>query len=163
MNTGIQALLVHSDERPLEDLRPLLEAQGMGVSRARSCVEAAAALAGLEPPLLIFTDTILRDGTWSDVEALAESLHPATPVIVVSRFVDLPLYLDVLERGAADFLVPPFREVDVTHVVRGALLNKSRIPSGLVRATIGRRPEVIQHAQNHVCSRVRASHAQAGR
>jgi DNA-binding NtrC family response regulator len=163
MRTQFRALLVHGEESPAPGLQPFLEGEGIETSWVHSCAKAEAALACVERPALIFTDTVLTDGTWADVETLAEGVRPAVPVIVVSRFVDLPLYLDVLERGAADFIVPPFREADVACVVKGALLNRSRIPSGLSRATTGKRSEVTQNAQNHTCSRVGAAHAQAGR
>lgn len=161
MGTRIHALLVHDDERPVAELKPLLESQGIEVLQAGSCAEAEAALACAEPPVLIFTDTVLSDGTWADVQSLAE--HQGVPVIVVSRFVDLPFYLEVLESGASDYIVPPFREADLAWVVRGALMDTSRTPSGLPRKTTRTGPEVIQHAQNHVAWGSRAAHAQAGR
>jgi FixJ family two-component response regulator len=49
-----------------------------------------------------------------------------SPVVVVSRLVDLDLYLDVLESGASDFIVPPFQASDVAYVVSGALLDGPR-------------------------------------
>ena len=45
----------------------------------------------------------------------------AIPVIVVSRFVDIDLYLKALESGASDFIVPPFSAADVAYVVRTAI------------------------------------------
>lgn len=156
-----RALLVHDEERPVAELEPLLESLGIEVLQARSCAEAEAALVCAEPPVLIFTDTVLSDGTWADVQSLAE--HPGVPVIVVSRFVDLPFYLEVLESGASDYIVPPFREADLAWVVESALMDRSQIPSGLFRKTTGTRLEVTQHAQNHTASGSRAAHAQAGR
>lgn len=162
MQARVRALLVHDQERPVAELKPVLESQGIETLQARNCAEAEAALACPERPLLIFTDTVLTDGTWTDVQSLAE--HLAVPVIVVSRFVDLPLYLDVLESGAADFIVPPFREADLTQVIHGALLRRGAwLLSAPPRATAGIRPEVMQHAQNHAGSEIRAAHAQAGR
>ncbi len=161
MQARVRALLVHDEERPVSELKPLLELQGIETIQARSCAEAEAALASVEPPVLIFTDTVLPDGTWADVQNLAE--HQAAPVIVISRSVDLPFYLEVMERGASDYMVPPFREVDVTYVVRGALLDRLRVSSALLRTTPERAREITQHAQNHADSRVSAAHAQAGR
>jgi two-component system, chemotaxis family, chemotaxis protein CheY len=121
MQVRTRALLVHHEEGPLTELKFVLEGQGIETSRVRTCAEAEAALTRAEPPFLIFTDTVLTDGTWANVAALAEKGHPALSVIVVSRQVDIPLYLDVLESSASDFIVPPFRDADVAHVVKGAL------------------------------------------
>lgn len=166
MQPSVRTLLVHDEERPMVQLKPFLERLGFQTARARSCAEAEAVLAYPERPVLIFTDTVLADGTWADVEALAERLLPPVPVIVVSRFVDLPFYLDVLESGVSDYVVPPFQEADVAYVVKGALLERSRNPfggPGFSRTTTRTRSEVTQHAQNHTYPGVRAAHAQAGR
>ncbi len=117
----IRALLVHQEEGPLTELKFVLEGQGIETSRVRTCAEAEAALTRPEPPLLIFTDAVLADGTWADVLKLAEKEPLAQSVIVVSRHVDIPLYLDALESGASDFIVPPFRVAEVAYVVEGAL------------------------------------------
>jgi len=120
MRARIRALLVHYEEMPMTELKFVLDRLGIETSRARTCAEAEAALDGAEPPRLIFTDTVLTDGTWAKVTALAGKGRPALSVIVVSREVDIPLYLDV-ESGASDFIVPPFRDADVAQVVKGAL------------------------------------------
>jgi len=113
--------LVHDEEGPLTQLKFVLERQGIETSRVRTCAEAEAALTYAQPPLLIFTDTVLTDGTWANIAALAEKGHLALSVIVVSRHVDICLYLDALESGASDFIVPPFGDADVAYVVKGAL------------------------------------------
>ena len=120
MRARIRALLVHYEEMPMTELKFVLDRLRIETSRARTCAEAEAALDGAEPPRLIFTDTVLTDGTWANVTALPGKGRPALSVIVVSREVDIPLYLDV-ESGASDFIVPPFRDADVAQVVKGAL------------------------------------------
>ena len=137
MGAGGYALLVRYEEKPIADLRPLLEAQGIATRQAGSCGEAESMIARVEPPALIFTDTVLSDGTWANVEGLAKRVSPEVPVIVVSRFVDLRLYLDVLDGGASDFIVPPFRDIDIAHVVKGALGGRFRFASSLARAATG--------------------------
>ncbi|MGH9353465.1 MAG: response regulator [Terriglobia bacterium] len=147
MQARVRALLVHDEEKPLAELEPFLEEHGIEASRARNCAQAEAALTGLQPPALIFTDTVFTDGNWADVEALAERQRPAVPVIVVSRLVDLPLDLQVLESGASDFIVPPFREADLAWVLEGVLLRSGlRVPSVSSRPTTGTNLGVTQHA-----------------
>ncbi len=77
-------------------------------------------LEGPVPPLLVFTDRQLPDGTWRDIVRLAESAHAPTSVIVVSRLTDVRLYVDAIEQGAYDFIVPPFEAAGLAHVVRCA-------------------------------------------
>jgi DNA-binding NtrC family response regulator len=120
MQLTIHALLVHQNPEP--DLEALLKTLGIVTLRARNCAEAEAMLPRVESPLLIFTDLQLPDGTWTDIKSVADRRRPGLPVIVVSRQVDIPLYLDALDRGVCDFIVPPFSQSELKHVVFGALL-----------------------------------------
>jgi FixJ family two-component response regulator len=162
MRPVAQALLVHNEEGSWRGLKALLEGLGFEVLRTRTCAETETALVSSAAPILIFTGTALTDGSWADVEALAANAQPPVPVIVVSRTVDIPLYLDVLERGASDFIVPPFRQAEVAHVIQGALL-RSGVAADWCQASPGTRLEVKEHAQNHSGAKGRASHAEAGR
>lgn len=163
MRNRVRALLVYGQERPVAELTSFLRTEGIEISRARSCSEAERALRSLKPIDLIFTDTVLADCTWAEVETLAERVRPLVPVIVVSRLVDIPLYLDVLESGAADFIVPPFREADLAYVVEGALLAGSRVNPTRPKAAAVTMSKVGKYAQNYAGSGVGAAHAQAGR
>jgi DNA-binding NtrC family response regulator len=120
MSLQTRALLVYDLDDPVSALGPLLETQGIQTSRAQNCEQARQLLKDPEPPQLVFTDTNLPDGTWSDVLALAHSARVRMQVIVVSRRVDTNLFLDVVESRAFDFIVPPFRDSDLAHVVRCA-------------------------------------------
>ena len=51
----------------------------------------------------------------------ARRMPSPVPVVVVSRYVDVDLYLDALEKGAWDYIVPPFRAADLAYVVNGAI------------------------------------------
>jgi DNA-binding NtrC family response regulator len=127
------ALLVHDYEYPLADLGAPLTRLGFRNLRARSCREARYFLGSARPPALVFTDTDLPDGGWTETVAFAGRARPPVPVIVVSRVVDIRLYLDAMEAGATEFMVPPFRESDVKYVVRGAAINTVRGNSDLAR------------------------------
>lgn len=121
MQNRIRVLLVHDEEDPMKELDVLLKRQGLETLRLRGCAGVETVMADSEPPHLIFTDTVLPDGTWADVKDLAARTPWAVPVIVVCRFVNLPLYLEALENGASDFIVPPFRDADVAYVIQSAL------------------------------------------
>ncbi|HXJ96003.1 MAG TPA: response regulator [Terriglobia bacterium] len=163
MTERVRALLVYQHEGPLEELRRLLEMRGFLTARAPSLKATVAALSSHKAADVIFTDTDLADGSWADVEELAQRERPPVPVIVVSNHVDIPLYLDALEAGASDFIVPPFRDADLDFVVRGALLKRVLIRTAPVRVAAGRVHEVEQHAENHSRSRVRTFYPQSGR
>ena len=100
-------LLVYHEEDPVRTVEQSLLDQGMSTLRVRNCAEPRAALRELAAPAVLFTDTVLADGTWANVLKGASAVPASIPVIVVSRVIDIPLYLDVLESGAYDFIVPP--------------------------------------------------------
>lgn len=58
-----------------------------------------------------------------------------TPVIVMSRFVSMQLYLDTQDGGAVDFIVPPMTPRDLAYVLRVAM-DRTRPP----RSTGSRSP-----------------------
>jgi FixJ family two-component response regulator len=72
---------------------------------------------------LVFTEAKLPDGTWADIVKLAIAAHKPVKVIVVSHFVDVDLYVDTMEAGAFDFIVPPLSASELTHVVKSAVEN----------------------------------------
>jgi DNA-binding NtrC family response regulator len=106
-------------------LKSVLEEQGIRVVLAATCTEAQTLLE--QRPQLVFTAAAVPGGTWAEVLLAAQAAGPL-PVIVVSRYVDLKLYLNVLEAGGADFIVPPFVGLDVAHVVRSALCDTAIPP-----------------------------------
>lgn len=124
MKRNFLALLVHDRNQSdsFQTLETLLAQAGIQTLHAYNCSDTRVLLRRREPPRLVFTGTALPDGTWADVLDLANKVCPAARVIVVSPQVDLHLYLEVLDSGASDFIVPPFRGADVEHVVRGAML-----------------------------------------
>ncbi len=115
------ALLITDRPASVFGLRSLLESLGFAVYAAANLSEAALLFVSTPPPHLVFTDTDLTDGTWEEVLSLARKCEPAINVIVISRTVDVSLYIQVLESGAYDFIVPPFELAEVEHVIRNGM------------------------------------------
>lgn len=123
MGEEIRALLLHSWRDPLRTLRQALDSQGVKTLQARNCAEATRLLQDSDPPPLLFTDTHLPDGNWADAIRIARKAPEPVSVIVVSRVVDVPLYVEALQSGAFDFISPPFEQAELAHVVRCAAAN----------------------------------------
>lgn len=116
----ITALMVHDEEELFRDLKRRVSELGIPSIQLRTFVEVKYLLKRLHQPTLIFTDVTLPDCTWTDVVEAAKNTTPPCPVIVVSRFVDLSLYLEALQRGAADFIVVPFSTAELESIIRSA-------------------------------------------
>ncbi len=134
MKEATSALFVHYESEPVGALEKALEGQFVKVCHATNCREASRLLEDSNPPHLVFTDTTLPDGTWADVLGLAAKAPATVNVIVVAHFPDMRLYVEAIERGAFDFLAPPFMAFDVAHVMRCALENVVSRRHGQVHA-----------------------------
>ena len=122
MPTGFSALLVYDQDEPMGGVERIFLAHGVKLRRSRNYFDARAVLGSLTPPSVVVTDLVLPDGDWADILRAANEGPAKTPVIVVSRILDTRLYLDVLDSGAHDFIVPPFSAPDLAYIVRTALL-----------------------------------------
>jgi DNA-binding NtrC family response regulator len=126
MSEQLSALVVNEDASVLLELRAVLEDQEVVTRCARTCEEARAALSLEKIPTIVFTGTSFPDGNWRDVIKLAEQASPQIGVIVTTRSTDMRLYLDAMDEGAADYIVPPFVPRDVAHIIRSAIQDVRR-------------------------------------
>ena len=123
MRKEIVALLVHNQSEYMQGLAVRLQNEGIMVHEAQTWQAAAQELKRADPPQLVFSDSTLRDCNWTDIVRLAGRASQPVNVIVVTRVMDTKLYLEALEGGAFDFIVPPFASLDLAHVVRCAADN----------------------------------------
>jgi DNA-binding NtrC family response regulator len=122
----ISALVVSAQGEHSHELERALSSQAIQSLRASSCLEARGFLQKAKPPHLLFTDTMLPDGTWADLLTLARQASLPVDVIVVSRLDDVGLYLETMQQGAFDFISAPFPASDLAHVVECASSDVSR-------------------------------------
>jgi DNA-binding NtrC family response regulator len=121
MREEISAVLLHQPTESQRLLKQALEGRSIKVNWLQNCREALPVLREADPPHLVFTEALLPDGTWADVVKLAlEALKPVK-VIVVSRLIDVALYLKTINGGAFDFIVPPVTSDDLAHILKCAV------------------------------------------
>jgi len=120
MELNGKAVLVCQNDGVFGDLRRVLEVLGLEAVHVHGCKELRSRLQDLGA-LAVFTEATLADGRYRDVCRIASEPATPLPVIVVSPFVDVDLYLDSMENGASDFIVPPFLTTEVAYVLMTAL------------------------------------------
>jgi len=69
----------------------------------------------------VFCDWDCADGTWRDVLLKLKELNLQIPLIVLSRCGCEKEWVEVLEAGAFDFLVPPYTSTQILGVLEQAL------------------------------------------
>lgn len=122
MNDRCFALLAHDRLKPLDALKSALKDLSVETYSFRSC-EGTKRLIPQTQPLLVFTDTVLPEASWTDVIKLAENAGSAVTVIVVGTNKDVKFYLTTLERGAFDFVLPPFENEALDFIVQSVSRN----------------------------------------
>jgi DNA-binding NtrC family response regulator len=126
MQERIRALLVHDRPEPMASLRRALESQSIETQSVRTCQEANRTLWGHQPPHLVLAAARLPDGSWEDLVLMAARAPAPVNVIVVSEVVDVAFYLEAIQVGAFDFIVPPMSPADFAYVVGSAVDNAVR-------------------------------------
>ena len=156
MKENIKALLVQARHNPLDPLRLALEEQSIATLTARNCGEAALALWSDRPPHLVFTEIQFTDGNWTDVLTLADKASEPVNVILVAPFADVTFYVQAIERGAFDFIVPPLSNSELLHVVRiaaeNALSQRQKEAAALASAFHPAAPQVAVTENEHAVS-----------
>jgi DNA-binding NtrC family response regulator len=121
MKIAHSVLLIHNEPDAFRELEATLGEQKIRTCRAHHCAEARKMLRRSVPVDLVLTEAVLADGTWKDVIRLARELANDAPVIVMSRVMNMSLYLDTQEGGAADFMVTPMAPRDLAYILSGAM------------------------------------------
>jgi DNA-binding NtrC family response regulator len=115
----ITALLVGKQDGCLPRLEQCLKDLGLKTRWIGRSNQLRGSLSKARARIVVFAATD-ASGSWTKViEAGRQSGN--RPVILASRVIDMPKYLDAMERGAFDFVVPPFAARDLKHVVESAI------------------------------------------
>jgi DNA-binding NtrC family response regulator len=128
------AVLVHGPSTSWASLKVLLKSLSVETWTVQSCEEAAR-LANQTEPELIFTDTLLPDGTWRDVIAFADSANAPINVIVVGESADTKRHAS--ESGAFDLIIPPINAASLTEILRNAVDDVRRRRQKLAGNAVG--------------------------
>jgi DNA-binding NtrC family response regulator len=125
MPERLVALLVHDGPGPFDSLQRALRELSIDTYSVSSCREARDLLSQWNPQV-IFTESSLKDGPWVNILHTADSGENPVSVIVVAAHPDTRLYVSIMERGAFDFVAPPFEHESLRFVTRSAALDTQR-------------------------------------
>ena len=110
-------LLIDEEARDLTNLRQMMEAQGFEVFTCMS-YESGVQLLGRE----LFDFVVVSQGSLAfegrKVLDRITHLDRRVPVLVLTRCMDIPCYLEAMQMGALDYLEKPVAEADLVSFVR---------------------------------------------
>lgn len=120
MKRNLFALVVHERAEPCELLKPVLRQLGVDTYSVGNCEEASHLLEQTHPHL-VFTDTKLPDGSWTDIVNFAEEAAVPVCTILVGNSKNGDTFQAALNYGAVDFISPPFEEEDISALLTHAM------------------------------------------
>jgi two-component system response regulator PilR (NtrC family) len=117
-------LLIVDDEASLRDfLTIVFEEEGWRVESAGSVADARAAVAKLEPDLVL-CDLMLPDGSGIDLLREVKAHNPAISFVMITAYTSTKSAVDALKAGAFDYITKPFDIDELRIIVRKAVERK---------------------------------------
>ena len=118
-----EAALVHivdDDPAVRDSLQMLLDAAGLGARTYSSAAEFLGAAAALRSGCVL-TDVRMPDIDGLTLQLRLTELGSRLPVVIMTGHGDIPIAVEALKTGAADFLEKPFDDERLLRVLRDAL------------------------------------------
>lgn len=128
----VRVLIAEGDSSLRKNIRALLESSGYFVLEAENGFEALQLIESELPDLVLSETQIpLVDG-FELLEKLKEkALYPMIPLIFISTRADLTDIREAMNKGAADYMVKPFKAKELLEAVRINLEKNALLISGL--------------------------------
>jgi two-component system response regulator FixJ len=113
--------VVDDDAAVRDALRTILEDAGYEVAASGSSVEFLDSLtAGIEPACIL-SDVRMPEMSGLDLLKTLSTRGMKSPIILITGFADVPMAVDAMKAGAADFIEKPFTADRITSAVAIAL------------------------------------------
>ena len=142
------ALVAISDREGREALMETLAECGIEPIPCSSVGEVSAILA-LEATDVLFCDTAFVESGFDHLPRAVSSGELRPPVIVCSRFYDPAMYLEVIQRGAFDYIIYPYGTDEVRWILGSVLHRSSELAP--------KRPKVVARGHEVVSGDQRAA------
>ena len=127
MREGNSVLIVSVGDGNNLTLKKALNDEGIRVQDVNRCAEAPQILSGLADPDIVFSYTALPHGARTDISALAMEEDRNVTVLVVSRVEDINPDINAIEKGVADFNVPPFYHQEISRFLSCATRKETAV------------------------------------
>ncbi len=114
--TRRKVLLVDEDFKDLQNYAAILERQGYEVRTCATYAEGVGCLGGESFDFIIVSQGSRAFEGRTLLERIL-TIDRRTPVLVLTRCVDMGCYLEAMQMGAVDYLEKPLRPSDLTRVV----------------------------------------------
>ena len=151
--------VVDDDESARESLAFLLESADFEVESYASAPAFLEALPTAKPGVII-TDVRMPEMSGQDLVARLSALKVRMPIVMITGHGDIPMAVEAMRSGVADFLEKPFSESRMLDALRRAF-DLVEAPSAVSddQAAIHKRIETLSERERQVLDGVVAGHA----
>ncbi|MDY6864277.1 MAG: response regulator [Thermodesulfobacteriota bacterium] len=120
-------LLVDDEQIIREVIGEIFKDNGYQVITASSGPQAIEILSSKEDIGVVVCDIKMPKMSGEEVLAKIRFLYPLIPVVMLTGFVDLETALEVMRRGAFDYLTKPVDEERLIHIIKKAFVQRNKI------------------------------------
>jgi two-component system, LuxR family, response regulator FixJ len=142
--------VIDDDEAVRQSIEFLLRSAKIDVKVYESAPAFLAALPGISTGCIV-TDVRMPEMSGIDLLRRLKELRVALPVIVITGHGDVPLAVEAMKAGAADFIEKPFDDDTILNAIRRALAaNESDGKRSTERGDIGERLQSLSTRERQV-------------
>jgi len=112
--------VIDDDDSARHSLEFLIDCAGMAVRTYPSASAFLAAVPGLEPGCIV-TDVRMPEMSGLQLIERLKALGVTSPIIVITGHADVPMAIEAMKQGVADFIEKPFSDDAILGAIRSAL------------------------------------------
>jgi two-component system response regulator FixJ len=116
--------VIDDDDSAREALAFLIDCAGIQVRSYDSALRFLETLPGIEPGCIV-TDVRMPEMSGVELVGRLKELGVAEPVIVITGHADVPMAIQAMKAGVADFLEKPFSDDAILGAIRSALARRT--------------------------------------
>ena len=144
--------VIDDDESARHSLEFLLDCAGLAVRAYPSATEFLKAVPGLAPGCIV-TDVRMPEMSGIQLVERLKALGVGEPVIVITGHADVPMAIEAMKQGVADFIEKPFSDEVILGAIRSALeraggrgrLDAEKAEVAAKMATLSQREREVLH------------------
>ena len=159
MTSEAMVHVIDDDEAVRDSLAFMFDAAGLEARTWESAIVFLDALEGLEHGCIV-TDIRMPDMTGLELVERLKALGVTDPVIVITGHADVPMAIQAMKQGVADFIEKPFSDDTILGSIRSAIARDTdRQQARNERAEVVARMETLSPREHEVLDGLVEGHA----
>lgn len=159
MATEPMVHVIDDDDSARQSLEFLIDCAGLRVRSYASAVEFLAAVPDMEHGCIV-TDVRMPEMSGIELLGRLKALGVRDPIIVITGHADVPMAIQAMKEGVADFIEKPFSDNAILGAIRAAVARQSdRAQADEERAQVNERLATLSQREREVLEGLVEGHA----